>query len=236
MGALETITINQLEPQLFPGDARKVAVSKFGNSLTLASGTLLAVKTSDGKLYAYAEGNDVQTVTVAGTLSAGSFRIQAVDSSGVLQTTDAIAYNANAATVQTAVNAVLGANAVGVAGTSISSMTFTFSGTGYAGIRQPLIVVGPTLPTGATSYYVSHAAATGLETAVGILGTDIATDGSGNMFLGNVTTATSLNPPVNSTHMFVAGTFNTSDLTGYDAGALADLGGRTLANGYIRIP
>jgi hypothetical protein len=235
MGALETISINQLEPQLFPSDARKVAVSNFGVSLALVSGTLLALKTSDSKLYAYAEANDVQTVTVSGTLSAGSFRLQAVDSAGVLQTTDAIAYNANAATIQTALNAVLGTSAVAVAGT-IASMTVTFSGTGYAAIRQPLLVVGPTLPTGATSYTVTHAAATGLETAVGILGTDLTTDSSGNMYLGTSSTPTSLNPPVNSTHMFVAGTFNTSDLTGYDAAALVDLGGRTLANGYVRIP
>lgn len=76
----------------------------------------------------------------------------------------------------------------------------------------------------------------GTQTAVGICMYDIVTDSSGNVFLGTSGTASSLNQPLGKTApYFVTGTFDTADLTGYDAAGLADLNGKVLANGFIKI-
>jgi hypothetical protein len=133
---LEQISIDQLQPKQFPEDVRTTPTGKFGNSLTLAKGTLLGKKTADGKLYAY-----------------------------------------------------------------------------------------------------NNANADGTETAVAILPCPVATDASGNIYLGDSAVPNSLNPAVKTVPVIIGGgVWDTSDLTGYDAAALADLGGRTLFNGLIRLP
>jgi hypothetical protein len=76
----------------------------------------------------------------------------------------------------------------------------------------------------------------GTQTAVAILMYDVVTDSSGNHFLGTSTTINSLNLPTKNTPVYIAGTFSTSDLTGYDATAKTGLGGRITHNGYLRVP
>lgn len=74
-----------------------------------------------------AAGNAVDTATITGTLSAGTFAIVVNGTS-----TGPIAYNANLAAIQAALDAAFGINGVVAAGT-VASHTLTYSGTGYAG-------------------------------------------------------------------------------------------------------
>lgn len=67
MPLLTTFTVKKLEPFQRPEDAVTQNV-KFGNSLTLAAGTVLGRKTSDNKWYAYASGNADGTQTARGLL------------------------------------------------------------------------------------------------------------------------------------------------------------------------
>jgi len=79
--------------------------------------------------------NEVQTVAINGTLSAGTYTISFVTAAGVLASTAPIAYNASLATVQAALDGVSGgANFIVAGGTAETAMTLTFSGTGYAGL------------------------------------------------------------------------------------------------------
>ncbi len=76
----------------------------------------------------------------------------------------------------------------------------------------------------------------GTQVAVGILVYATCTDASGNHYLGATATASEANLPHKDASVYIAGTFRTTDLTGYDAAALADLQGKALPSGFIRIP
>lgn len=82
----------------------------------------------------------------------------------------------------------------------------------------------------------NNALSTGVETAVAILVYDTATDASGNVYLGGSAVPSALNLPHATAPVYVAGVFDTADLTGWDANAKTDFGGRTLPSGYVRIP
>lgn len=99
--------------------------------------------------------NEVQTVALAGTLSAGTFQLTLQDSDGVWKTTSELAYNASNTDIQTAINAALGASSVAVAGT-VASFTVTFSGTDFAGKEQPPIQVEADGVTGLTGVTVTE--------------------------------------------------------------------------------
>jgi hypothetical protein len=63
------------------------------------------------------------------------------------------------------------------------------------------------------------------------------TDSSGRIYLGDSSTGGSMNPPVPSVPVVVAGgVWDTTALTGWDSAALTDFGGRTLFNGLVRLP
>ena len=78
---------NILQPAQFPEDARRAA-GKFGASLTLAKGTVLAKKSADGKLYAY----DDATTAVSTAVGILEYSIK-TDASGnvYFSTTSAVA-------------------------------------------------------------------------------------------------------------------------------------------------
>jgi hypothetical protein len=76
----------------------------------------------------------------------------------------------------------------------------------------------------------------GTQTAVGILMYDIKTDASGNIFFGD-SAVLSVNNPANTTApYFICGTFDTTELTGWDATAATAMKASTLAPNIIRIP
>jgi len=98
--------------------------------------TYSAVDTATGVVTISAIGvNEVQTVTVSGSVSAGTFVIRVGDIA-----TGPIAYNANQSAIQSALDSAFGTNGVVVAGT-LASFTLTFSGTGYAQTDVPMAVI-----------------------------------------------------------------------------------------------
>jgi hypothetical protein len=80
-------------------------------------------------------GDEVQTVTISGTLSGGSFNV--TDGKKVSSN---IAYNANTAAIQTGYDSVYGASQVVIAGT-VGSHTVTFSGANVDDTDQPLVEI-----------------------------------------------------------------------------------------------
>lgn len=108
--------------------------------------------------------NEVQTLAVDTILSGGKIGLTAVDNTGVPQDV-LVAYNTSwtqtVADIVTALNAKLGTSAVAGAVTNTHDMTFTFSGTNYAGVAQPLIGVDISAATGPTKATVTHTTAGG---------------------------------------------------------------------------
>lgn len=110
------------------------------DSQTLVVGSVLQ-ENSSGEVILAAATDEVQTIGITGTLTAGSFTLTFVDLNGAVKTTDPIAYGADTAAVQAGVDTALGASKVTAGGTAITAMTFTFDGTGYTGLGQTLIVI-----------------------------------------------------------------------------------------------
>jgi len=75
----------------------------------------------------------------------------------------------------------------------------------------------------------------GSETAIGLLMHDCITDADGQIYLAGVAGGP-MNPPYDEVEYYYAGEFLAADLVGWDADALADLGGRNLLGGVVRLP
>lgn len=115
--------------------------------------------------------NEVQSIAIySGTVSGGTFTLQFNLAGGVSFTTAAIAFDANAATVQTAINtAATSASVPGwtngdivVAGGPLTTtpMTFTFSGASVDGANHSAIVInGASLTGGGSAGAVSQSTA-----------------------------------------------------------------------------
>lgn len=109
-------------------------------SQTLKIGTICG-KTTAGRMAKVAVPvNEVQTFAITGTLTAGTFTLRTLDKNGVLRVTAPIAYNANTAAIQAALDDAFGTSMIVAGGTAITASTLTFSGAGYAGKRQPQLV------------------------------------------------------------------------------------------------
>jgi hypothetical protein len=98
--------------------------------------------------------NQVVTVTTTGTTSAGTFTLLFPQLNGSVIETGPIAYNANVAAVQTAIDNALGGTNKIVAGGTIAALTLTYSGTDHAGTLFPLPTVVTAGLTGATKVEV----------------------------------------------------------------------------------
>lgn len=112
--------------------------------------------TLDISLFTQGNANEVQTVTITGSPTGGTFTLTYAG-----QTTSAIAFNASASTVQTAVAALstVGAGNVSVAGSNGGPYTVTFTGTlGNKNVAQ-MTASGASL-TGGTTPGVSVATST----------------------------------------------------------------------------
>lgn len=105
--------------------------------------------------------DEVQTIGITGTLSAGTFTLTFQNIDGDDVTTDPIAYNGDTAAVQAGVDTALGGSKVVVSGTAITGMIFTFSGTGYTNLPWPMIRVATQGLTGEEDINVE-------ETTVGV--------------------------------------------------------------------
>lgn len=232
-----------LMPKQRPGDARPDAV-RFGPNLTITKGTIVGRKTSDQLMYAYGDAPtvpEIQTATKTGTWSGGTFTIALVRN-GETNTTPAIAYNATAATVQAALRALdnIGPAGVTVTGGPLSTtpMVFTFN---YAEDINPLTidvtnVTGSTPGVGVVETQKGTTAVAGTETAMGIAAMTFKTDASSLVYYGGTTTAGPDNPPSQTTFVWTpsgSSVFDPADLIGLDAAARADLGMKTLPNGFV---
>lgn len=125
--------------------------------------TYSAVNTSTGVITITAIGvNEVQTVALGATMTAGTIGLTVTKSDGTIQQAKA-AFDTNWTTtvsdLQTNINALLGASAVALAVTNTHDMTVTFSGTGYLALPQPLVSVDVTGATSTTTGSVSRTTA-----------------------------------------------------------------------------
>lgn len=233
---LYTITGGGLQPYQNPDMARTQPVVLAGG-LTLAAGTVLGLVPGTGTAV-----NEVQTITITGTPTGGTFRLVFGD-----QMSPPIAYNASAATVQAALEALsnIGSGAVSCGGGALpgTAVTVTFQGA-LAGRNVPMLLTASVALTGGSSpaiavtettagkpaggYWDAYddSASNGLQVARAIL-KDAATTGvdgrvtslNGTLIGGGPVAATA----------YTRGTFLGSELTGLDANGLADLGGRVIA-------
>lgn len=110
-------------------------------SQTLVMGEVCRAGAGGRKVTVATAVNEVQTIGITGTLTAGTFTLTFIDLNGASKETDPIAYNASTAGVQTGIDTALGASICVASGTAITAMVMTFSGIGYAGLPQALIVV-----------------------------------------------------------------------------------------------
>lgn len=232
---------------LFQGrDVQEVHVN-FPPNVTIQKGTLLGLVT--------ASGNDVQTLTIAGGPTGGTFTI-AVTLSGVTQTTTAIAYNATPAAVQTALQnlSLLGSN-VTVTGTAGTSYVLTFGGSlsntpiplvatagSFTGGASPTITpvhttVGSTAGT-AAAYASGNSDGSQIPRAIAKF--TVTTDVQGKITLGPQVGGGQWGEVEASAPAYFSGTFKTEDLIGLDANALtvwtrAQLLTGTIASGILRV-
>lgn len=215
-----------------------------------------------GQFSGWTAQNEVQTLTVTGTPTAGSFYL---NFNGDI--IGPVPYNATFGQIQTLINA---APQMGLAGTTPqvvvtggplpgTAIVFTFSGSLVAGLNQPLITVQNAALTGGAAPAAAVVKTTTGQMAGGGFGkyVDANTDGTGVfkcILMMNTVVNTygeirggggqwgekSYTAPV-----WIAGYFRPVDLVGFDAAALADVGGTfvygdatKLANAgtVIRIP
>jgi hypothetical protein len=172
-------------------------------------------------------GNATQTLTV--TATGGSYKLLY---NGVATT--AIAFNAVAATIQTALNAIPALSPAGVAVTGTGPWTITFQN--QLGEQVvPLLTVDNTLATGGTAAVTAGTAgvagqvgsyasgnSNGTQTPRFLLEYDCYTDASGNHFWGGGF----WNEGLPSVPCFITGAFRCEDLTGLDAASLTQTGTR----------
>lgn len=186
--------------------------------------------------------NEVQTMTGTGTLSGGTYVLQYNG-----ETTAAIAYNANNATIQAALEAL---PSIGVGGCTVGGgafpgtpATFTFAGAGTtAGLHQALLNIISSITGGGTvaialttlgkpagGYWdvyndAASGVTAGLSTARRLLKHTSYVDSNGRIFMGTTLGAANHGNYDRTAASYHAGTFRASDIPNLDANGVADLG------------
>jgi hypothetical protein len=227
---IATFSGGGIQPYMNPEEARTAPCVLAGGA-SLTQGTVLGLVPGTGTAV-----NEVQTVTITGTPTGGTFKLMFGD-----QVSASIAYNAAAAAVQTALAALsnIGTGNVTCGGGALpgTAVTVTFSGT-LAGRNVPMLVVVDAALTGGTApaiavtettpgkqaggYWKAYADANadGSEVARRILKDTVQTNPDGTVrMLGGEVAGGHI-----SAVAYLCGTFLTSELVGLDAAAVADLG------------
>lgn len=228
IGTMRAYKGSGLNPIIYPEKA-KTDACKFAPG-TYVAGTVV------GQLNSLTAANDVQTITVSGTPTGGSFTLQFMGS-----ITGNIAFNATATNVR---DALIALPTIGTGNVSCSGGPFpgtpvvvTFQGA-LAGQLEPLITLYTNSLTGgaAPNVAVAHTtpgnsaggswlaynngASDGSDIAKGVLKYDLSVDSFGNHTSGGGEWGgMELSAPV-----YIAGYFRTADLTGLDAAGITDLG------------
>lgn len=234
--ATRTYAGDGLVPSRDPNDAR------------IEAGRLVPGKYSKGQAVGlYATGaaqNEIQTATVNGSPTGGTFRL-ALGS----KVTAALAYNASAAVVQAALEALdnIGAGNVGVA-LATNVYTITFQGA-LANQDIPLLSLYANNLTGGSSPTVAlattqigraagaqwggydDALSNGLQVCRGFLKYPVEVANNGTHSVNSSIFGECVQDGYQSAPIYVAGTFDCSKLTGLDANGVADVG--RLINGTL---
>ena len=229
--AIRTLSNAWLQPVINPQFART-------DSYKLAPGTYVAGLLLGNTNFGATATNDVQTITVSGTPTGGSFKlVWVIDTSYV---TADIAYNATAAAVQTILEALFGVGNVTVSGSGFPGNTAVITFVGKAAAKRiPLATLYANALTGGTNSTAAVAHTTtgkaaggewvaydengsdeGQEVARAILKFPVLVDAWGvHKFGGTSNPSKALSAPA-----YYQGYFRTADLTGLDAAAVTDLG------------
>lgn len=227
-----TFTKNRLIPAIAGLPAPTISI-KLPASKTLFAGQALAELVGN---------NEVQLLTPGGTISGGTWTITFGG-----QTTSALAYNANAAAIQAALEllSTVGTGNVSVTGGPISSgsVTLTFQNAlGNTNVAQVTVGTGsltgtaPTLTPSTTTAgsagtqgtfdVVDLTATSGQQLPKALLEWDVETDANGKVKMEN-------GRVVEATSAYVGGAFNTADLTGVTAAVLAARPGSRIIQGTM---
>lgn len=233
INAIKTYLGQGVVPKYLDGLLRRLPVS-LPAGVNYAQGQLLGIVAGSGTAV-----NDVQTITVTGTPTGGTFVIQI----GYLGVTVAIAYNASAATVQAALVTLVGTGNVAVTGGPGPGTPWvaTFQGA-CAGLEMPLMTVYSTSLTGGASPAVGivhttlgnaanghHAAynsgaSDGRQTPHFILQYPASTDIFGRIYFANQVGGMDWDNFAYTAPAWYGGAFAISDLVGLDSNALGIMG------------
>jgi hypothetical protein len=210
-------------------------------AINLAPNTVFARGTVLGQV-GTASANDVQTLTIGGTPTGGTFPISGTNPlTGNAVAVTGLAFNASAAAVQTALTAAtaFGTGNVTVTGSAGGPYTITFVGA-LASTPMAVLTTSATSLTGGTptaavvhtttgrtaGTYAAYADANsdGTQVAKCLLKFACATDVNGNITYGATAVGGEWGQTQLSTPAYFAGYFRTADLVGLDAAGVADLG------------
>jgi hypothetical protein len=221
---------------LFPGAANEIHVNIPPNS-TFAAGTVLGQVTTTA--------NDVQTATITGTPTGGTFTIGNVPSSTGATTAGPFAYNATGATVQAALLAILGTGNVTTTGSAGGPYVVTFTGAlasqpvapltytaAFTGGTSPAITNVHTTTGASAGTYAAYASGNsdGTQNPELLMAYTVASDAAGNVYFAT-TAAGEWTQSYVSCPAYRKGTFKTQDLIGLDSNAVTKLG--RLINGTV---
>ena len=234
---IKSITLGELVPAYRPELATKLAVKlpiggPIGVGGKYSKGTVLGC-------YGGTAANEVKTLTITGSPTGGTFTISYVADKAYI--TSALAYNASAATVKTALEGIFGTGNVTVSlNGAVYTVTFV-NALAYSRIGGNLTVSNAF--TGGTSPAIAWAVDTAGSAGAGQFGVyDNSSPGVARCILaydttidpvgGLVTEGQVTNQPYAPIAYFT-GFFKCSDLTGLDSSATADPGFRLVTGAAI---
>lgn len=217
----------QLSPAI--GEGKTISI-RLARNQSLLAGQVLAE-------YSAAAANEIQTLTPSGTISGGTYRLTFEG-----QQTAALAYNANAAAIQAALEALstIGEGNVKVTGGPISSgvVTIEFQGdlakmdvgaltvqSSLTGSTPAVAVAEATKGSGGPGTFgpYTNGASNGLETAKLVLAQDTTVDNFGRHYYGN-TANSEHGTELGSVHAYYCGVFACEELTGLTSTSAGQLG------------
>jgi hypothetical protein len=227
LNPFRTLTRSRIQPIRYPELARTISV-RLPGGVNYPAGQVL------GERSAATPADEVQTLTVSGSPTGGTFTIGVPLQVGSVTPTVPLAYNASAAVVQAALETILGIGNVTV---SLSGAVYTITFIGdFAKSSIPLLTLFANGLTGGSSPTVTPARGTsgtpgaglfaayndalsdGVEVARVALEHNVITDFSGRMLQEYGSAGPITFPAYNQ------GDFLASELPGLDANAVTDLG------------
>ena len=225
-------TQSELTPAMFPERMLKAAVPVAANQ-HMANGTVVGLVTASSA-------SDIQTLTQA-SATGGTFTV--TFGFGTVYTTAPIAYNASAATIQAALQALpnIGSGNITCTGGALGSagVVCAFAGP-LANQPQPVLAINNAGLTGSgAAVTVAHTTqgvasgslepylstnTDGSQTPVGILVVEVSTDPQGDVTYGPIPVGNGYGAIRHVAPIAISGYYNTADLTGLDSNAVSKLG------------